>query len=120
MTSAVEVSLKALHICSNDSSLIYFYSFDKEGLRGGDFYILRLKYSRRFIFIVSSVVMYLAFAGHMIPRLAPSFRCGSESLLRSECRGEADFVSDCTAASLATAFSTILKLSNNTLASLSI
>ena len=27
---------------SNNSSLIYFYSFDKEGLGGGEFYILFL------------------------------------------------------------------------------
>ena len=53
--------------------------------------------------------MYLAFTGYIIPYLALS----SESF--SEYRGEADFVSDYTTTSFVTAFSTILKLSNNIL-----
>ena len=38
---------------SNNSSLIYFYNFNKEGLRGGESYILFLRYSRSFKFIPS-------------------------------------------------------------------
>ena len=37
-----KTSLAAFHIRLNYSSLIYFYNFDKEGLEGGDFYILWL------------------------------------------------------------------------------